>query len=103
MNRSDCSGLSRLGRGGLRAIRQRYNRPRSRSNRAQYSASAFIELKRREPFTSRFIGQALALGALDRDGGPRVVANAARLAMVHAEIEFREVPIQVLLVHALVD
>jgi hypothetical protein len=52
---------------------------------------------------SRFIGQSLALEALQGNFGPLYVIDAEFCASVHAEIEFGQVPMKVLLVHVLVD
>jgi hypothetical protein len=56
----------------------------------------------RFPLINCLIGEPLARESLDRNPGALRVADAELLASVHAEIKFREVPIQVFLVHVLV-
>src|SRR5262245_28241772 len=51
---------------------------------------------------SCFVGQPLALGTLDRNRRSLRVVNAEPLAIIHSEIELGQVPVQVLLIDALI-
>jgi hypothetical protein len=54
------------------------------------------------PLMSCFIRESLASEAFNRDAGPLRIVNAELRAGVHAEVEFRQIAIKVLLVHVLV-
>lgn len=107
MNRFDCSGSSCVGFGFAvmrRSIvrdrgkhqRLRLPRPPRSGNSSCFGHSGFDAM-------SCPIGQPLASRAANSNLGALHVINAKADAVVHAEVEFRQISVNVLLAHVLVD